>query len=125
MKQQPTTVDFYISSFPEYTQEILVKIRQIVLENAPQAAEQISYGMPGYKTLGKPLVYFAGYKNHIGFYATPTGHKKFIKKLSPYKQGKGSVRFPLNQPIPYPLIAEIVKFRVIENERKNKHAEKK
>lgn len=81
------------------------------------ATEEIVYGMPGYKTNGKPLVYFAGYKNHIGFYATPSGHEAFQKELSKYKQGKGSVQFPLNQTIPFDLIEQIVRFRVEENAR--------
>jgi uncharacterized protein YdhG (YjbR/CyaY superfamily) len=72
--------------------------------------------MPAYKLNGRPLVYFAGFKNHIGFYATPTGHEAFKKELSGYKQGRGSLQFPLNQPVPYDLIEQIVLFRVAENE---------
>lgn len=105
----------YISTFPDNVQEILKKIRDIINNNAPDATESLSYGMPGYKTEGKPLVYFAAYKNHIGFYATPSGHSEFKKDLSPYKQGKGSVQFPLNAPIPFDLIERIVKFRIAEN----------
>jgi len=71
--------------------------------------------MPAYKLYGKPLVYFAGFKNHIGFYATPTGHSAFREELSQYKQGKGSVQFQLDKPIPYELIGQIVEFRVVEN----------
>lgn len=74
--------------------------------------------MPAYKTNGKPLVYFAGYKKHIGFYATPTGHANFAKELSKYKSGKGSVQFPINQPMPLELIGRIVEFRVKENQSK-------
>jgi uncharacterized protein YdhG (YjbR/CyaY superfamily) len=74
--------------------------------------------MPAYKTNKKPLLYFAGFKKHIGLYATPSGHSKFEKALSKYKQGKGSVQFPLDQPIPYDLIEKIVKFRVRENTTK-------
>jgi uncharacterized protein YdhG (YjbR/CyaY superfamily) len=110
----------YIDSFPTFTKEILLKIHQLIKHNAPHSEEDFSYGMPAYKTNGKPLVYFAAYKNHIGFYATPTGHEAFKEKLSAYKQGKGSVQFPLNQAIPYPLIEEIIKFRVEENLAKNK-----
>lgn len=109
------TVDEYINSFPPDVKEILVKVRECIIKNAPDAIEGMSYGMPGYKIKGKPLVYFAGYKNHVGFYATPTGHEKFATELSKYKQGKGSVQFPLNQPIPYDLIERIVIFRVAEN----------
>lgn len=113
-------VDQYISKFPEEAQGIMQKIRAIVKDAAPDAVEQIAYGMPGYKTHGKPLVYFAGYKNHIGLYATPSGHGKFASELSKYKQGKGSVQFPLDQPMPYDLIKRIVVFRVQENASKAK-----
>ena len=104
-------VDEYIAEFPEIGQE-LSAIRKKITETAPNALESISYGMPAYKYKGKPMVYFAGYKNHIGFYATPTGHEAFKKELSRYKQGKGSVQFPLDEPMPLDLIAEIVKFRM-------------
>lgn len=114
------TVEDYISSFPKVTQEKLNSIRHIIKNNAPEAVESISYGMPAYKTNKKPLVYFAGYAKHIGFYATPTGHEKFKQQLSVYKQGKGSVQFPLDQPLPIDLITEIVKFRVEENTKKSK-----
>jgi uncharacterized protein YdhG (YjbR/CyaY superfamily) len=109
------TVDNYIKSFPENVQVLLKQIRAIIMENAPESEESFAYQMPAYKTNGKPLVYFAGFKNHIGFYATPTGHAKFAKELSKYKQGKGSVQFPLDKPIPFELITRIVKFRVEEN----------
>lgn len=84
------------------------------------AEEGISYGMPAYKMNGRPLVYFAAFKNHIGFYATPIGHVAFAKELSGYKQGKGSVQFPVDEPMPLQLIADIVKFRVEENKTKGK-----
>lgn len=108
-------IDQYISKFPEEVQQQLQKVRAIIKTIAPEAIEQLAYGMPGYKTHGKPLVYFAGYKNHIGFYATPSGHEAFQNDLSKYKQGKGSVQFPLNQPLPFDLIEKIVRFRVKEN----------
>jgi uncharacterized protein YdhG (YjbR/CyaY superfamily) len=114
------TVDNYIKSFPESVQILLKQIRTTIKENAPDAVESIAYQMPAYKTNGKPLVYFAGFKNHIGFYATPTGHSEFAVELSKYKQGKGSVQFPLDQPIPVDLIRRIVKFRVKENLKKQK-----
>jgi len=104
-------VEQYIEQFPENVQHIMLKIRTVILNEVPDAEEKISYGMPGYFLNKKPLVYFAGYKKHIGFYATPNGHEKFAEKLSVYKQGKGSVQFPLDKEIPYDLIAEIVKFR--------------
>lgn len=109
------TVESYIALFPKEVQELLQQVRHIIQQNAPEAIESIAYKMPAYKYNGKPLVYFAGYKNHIGFYATPTGHTKFAAALSKYKQGKGSVQFPLNEAIPYDLIAQIVLFKVAEN----------
>jgi len=118
-KYSPNSVEAYIASFPKDIQEILIKIRKTILKKAPQAIESMSYGMPAYKTNGKPLVYFAGYKNHIGFYATPQGHTEFAKELSKYKSGKGSVQFPINQPIPLDLIGRIVEFRIKENQSKN------
>ena len=116
MKTDFKSVEEYIATFPKEVQLLLEKIRQIILKTAPKATESISYGMPAYKLNGKPLVYFGGYKKHIGFYATPTGHSAFSEKLSKYKQGKGSVQFPINEPIPYDLIAKIVTFRAKENE---------
>lgn len=103
-------IENYISKFPSEVQESLHRIRAIVLENAPEAVESISYGMPAYKLNGKPLIYFAGYKNHIGLYATPSGHEAFKKELSMYKQGKGSVQFPLTEIMPFELIQKIVIF---------------
>jgi uncharacterized protein YdhG (YjbR/CyaY superfamily) len=114
MNTEFTSVDAYIASFPEEVQSILKKIRVIVLENAPGCTEGIAYAMPSYKMNKKPLVYFAAFKKHIGFYATPTGHEAFKAELSTFKQGKGSVQFPLNQDMPYALITKIVKFRVKE-----------
>ncbi|MCH7410759.1 DUF1801 domain-containing protein [Belliella sp. DSM 111904] len=108
-------VNEYIDGFADPVKSILLKIREIVLLQAPEALESIAYGMPAYKTCGKPLVYYAAFKHHIGFYATPTGHEKFKDSLSKYKQGKGSVQFPLDQEIPYGLIEQMVKFRFEEN----------
>ncbi len=110
----PSDVDSYISSFEGSTQKYLKQIRSAIKKLAPGAEEYIGYQMPAYKLNG-PLVYFAGFANHIGFYATPTGHEKFKKELSGYKTGKGSVQFPLDEPLPLPLIEKIVKFRVQEN----------
>jgi Uncharacterized conserved protein len=115
MKIDFKSVDEYIKSFPNDIQLLLDRVRATIREKAPEATESISYGMPAYKINGKPLVYFAGFKNHIGFYATPTGHSKFAEELSKYKQGKGSVQFPLNKPIPFDLIGAIVQYRVNEN----------
>lgn len=111
-------IDNYISGFPQDVQDILKKIRTIIQQSAPEAVESMAYGMPAYKTNKKPLVYFAAFKNHIGFYATPSGHTEFKRELSKYKQGKGSVQFPLDQPMPYELIELMVRFRVEENKFK-------
>jgi uncharacterized protein YdhG (YjbR/CyaY superfamily) len=119
MKNEIKTVDDYILNFSVGTQEKLRVIRQAILDSAPDAIESISYGMPAYKLNNKPLVYFAGFTNHIGFYATPTGHKKFLNRLSTYKHGKGSVQFPLNQPLPVKLISEIVEYRAFENSQES------
>lgn len=112
-----STVDQYIAAFPEEVQQALKQMRATINSAAPNAEEVISYGMPAYKQNGM-LVYFAGYKNHIGFYAMPTGHAAFKKELSVYKQGKGSVQFPLDKPLPVSLITKIVTFRVKENQEK-------
>ncbi len=111
-------VDTYIAGFPKDVQTILERVRATIKKAASEAEETISYGMPAFKLNGKPLVYFGGFKNHIGFYAMPTGHAKFDKELSGYKQGKGSVQFPLDEPPPLDLITKIVKFRVRENLQK-------
>lgn len=105
------TVEEYICHASADTRQMLSQIRTIVKEQSPLCEEMIRYGMPAYKLNGKPLVYFAVYKKHLGFYATPTGHAAFAEELKNYTQGKGSVQFPLNQPIPYKLIARIVAFR--------------
>ena len=111
-------IDQYISQFPPPVQEVLRTIREVIKRTAPDATEKMAYGMPGYKTHGRPLVYFAAYKNHIGFYPTPSGIKKFEKELSIYKGAKGSVQFPLDQPMPYDLIRKITAFRVKEKTAK-------
>ena len=110
-------IDEYIATFPLATQIILQQVRSTIKQAAPAAEESISYAMPAFKLNGKPLVYFAGYKNHIGFYATPTGHEAFEKELSVYKQGKGSVQFPIDRPMPLDLIDRITKFRAEENKK--------
>lgn len=109
-----TTVDEYINQFPEDVQLILNNIRQIIHEEAPEATEKISYQMPTFVYHGN-LVHFAGYKNHIGFYPTPSGITAFQKEIEEYKNAKGSVQFPLTKPIPYELIRKIVQYRVSEN----------
>lgn len=112
-------VEEYLQQFEGVCRDRLSQVRQIILKEAPDAVESISYGMPAYKTFGKPLVYFAGYAKHIGLYATPSGHKAFEAELASYKQGKGSVQFPHNQPLPEDLIRRIVAFRTQENLDRN------
>jgi uncharacterized protein YdhG (YjbR/CyaY superfamily) len=118
-KTTPTTIDDYLAQFPEDIRAILQNIRSIVHENAPEAQEKIGYQMPTF-TLNGNLVHFAAFKNHIGFYPTPSGTETFKKEISSYKAAKGSIQFPLDQPIPYELITKIVKFRVQENLAKSK-----
>jgi len=110
----PTTIDEYIAGFPPDVQEILQKIRAVIREAAPGAQETIKYRMPTF-TLQGNLVHFAAFKKHIGFYPVPSGIEKFKDELARYVGGKGSVQFPLSQPIPYDLIRRIVQFRVQEN----------
>lgn len=113
------TIDAYISSFPKATQEILNKVRETIRQEAPEAEETIGYGIPTFVLHGN-LVHFAGYKNHIGFYPSPSGIKAFEKQLSAYEGAKGSIKFPIDKPIPFALIAKIVKFRVKGNLEKTK-----
>lgn len=108
------TIDEYIAGFPPETKEILSKIRKTIHAVAPQATEAISYQMPTFKVNGKNLVHFAGWKDHIGFYPTPSGTEKFKKQLSEYTFSKGTIRFSLNQDIRYDLIQKIVAFRLEE-----------
>jgi uncharacterized protein YdhG (YjbR/CyaY superfamily) len=116
-KDQPTTIDEYIAQSPAEVQPILVKIRTVIKEAAPQAVEKISYQMPTFYLNGN-LVHFAAHPRHIGFYPTPSGIEAFRAELSAYKWAKGSVQFPLDTPMPYELIGRIVKFRVTENTKK-------
>lgn len=116
---KPANIDEYIGGFPNDVQEILEKVRMTIQEAAPDAKEKISYSMPAFEQNGI-VVYFAAFKNHIGLYALPSGHEQFKEALSKYKSGKGSVQFPLSQPMPFDLITKIVKFRVQENLEKVK-----
>lgn len=119
-KAQFKNMDEYISLFPENVQAILDKLREVIRESAPEAEEAISYGMPTFKLNGN-LVHFAAYKNHIGFYPTPSGIIAFKEELSSYKQAKGSVQFPIDQPIPFDIVKQIVEFRVKENKAKTEN----
>ncbi len=120
-KSTPSTVDEYIAGFPPEVQSILQQIRQTIREAAPEATEAIKYQMPTFVLNGN-LVHFAAYKHHIGFYPIPSGIEKFKRELSAFKHAKGSVQFPLDEPMPYDLIRKIVKFRVKESLMKAKKA---
>lgn len=109
-----SNIDAYIARFDGVIQEKLQKLRLVIQENAPEATEKMSYQMPTFYLNGN-LVHFAVMKNHIGFYPTPSGITAFEDQLGDYKHSKGAIQFPLDQPIPYALVAEIVKFRVREN----------
>lgn len=108
----PTTVDDYIEQFDGETKIRLRRMREIVRQESPDAVEDYSYGLAAYKLNGKPLVYFGGFSAHIGLYATPNGHAAFTEEFAQYKQGKGSVQFPLNLPLPDALIRRVVQHRV-------------
>jgi uncharacterized protein YdhG (YjbR/CyaY superfamily) len=113
----PKDIDEYISSCPVEVQPLLQQVRATIRAAAPEAEETISYQMPTFKFHGN-LVYFAAFKNHIGFYPIPSGMAEFAEELSTYTTGKGSVQFPLDRPIPFDLITRIVRFRVEENLKK-------
>ena len=118
-KAKPTTIDEYIAGSSKDAQNLLQEIRVAIKAAAPDAEETINYGIPTF-TLNGNLVHFAAYKNHIGFYPTPGGIEAFKKELSIYEGAKGSVQFPIKEPLPLSLVTKIVKFRVKENaERAN------
>lgn len=114
MKNVPANIDAYIAGFPPDIQQRLQQVRATVRKAAPRAEETIRYAMPAYLQDGH-LVLFAAFKNHIGFFPAPTGEPGFKKALAPYKTGKGSVQFPLDQPMPVELISNIVKYRIKKN----------
>jgi uncharacterized protein YdhG (YjbR/CyaY superfamily) len=113
-KAGPNSIDEYIALFPDETQKLLQEVRATIHAAAPDAEEKISYQMPAFAQKGI-LVYFAGWKDHIGFYPTSSGIQAFKQELSDYKSSKGSVKFPLDRPLPLDLITKIVKFRLAEN----------
>jgi uncharacterized protein YdhG (YjbR/CyaY superfamily) len=121
---RPRTIDDYIAGFSDEVRVRLGKIRQTIRRAAPDAQEVLSYGIPTFR-LGGNLVHCAAFKNHIGFYPTPSGIENFRNELAPYAISKGSIRFPPDQPIPYGLIGRIVKFRVKENLAKAEPKRKK
>jgi uncharacterized protein YdhG (YjbR/CyaY superfamily) len=114
MQSTYATIDEYIAMFPVETQSILNELRAVIHASAPDAEEAIRYGMPTFRLKGN-LVHFAAFKSHYGFYPTSSGTEKFKPELSGYSSSKGTIRFPLDKPIPYDLIRKIVAFRVQEN----------
>ena len=118
------TIDEYIATWPADIRAKLLSMREAIKKAAPKAEEAISYNMPTFRQNGY-LVYFAAFKNHIGFFPVPSGMKAFEKELSKFKTGKGSVQFPYDQPLPLALVAKIVKFRVRENMAKAEAKKKK
>ncbi len=108
---KPDSVDTYLRQFTGELRQRLDRLRALIRDEAPESIENFSYGLVGYKLEGKPLVYFGGFKNHIGFYATPNGHEAFKEEFSKYRQGKGSVQLPLDQPLPIELIKRVIAYR--------------
>ena len=119
VNNQPNEVDRYIEEFPKEIQRLLIQLREAIILAAPEATELISYGMPAYKWKGI-LVYFAGYRSHIGFYPTASGLEEFKSEFKELKWSKGTIQFPINQPLPIDLVTRIVKFRVNANGSKAK-----
>lgn len=118
-------IDDYIARFPVEVQKILKKIRALIKEAVPTAEEKISYQIPTFTLNGNYLIYFAAFKNHVSLYPAPRGAEQFKKELAAYEGGKGTVQFPLDEPIPYGLIKRIVKFKVKENSEKAKEKKKR
>ena len=116
-KPGPANIDEYIAGFPPHVRKILEEVRATVREAVPHAAETISYGIPAFTLNGHAVVHFAGYRKHIGVYPAPVDDPTMADALAPYASGKATAKFPLDQAIPYPLIARIAKFRVKENAR--------
>ncbi len=115
LKKGFQSIDDYIATRPEGTRKILENLRRTIRRAAPGAEEAISYQMPTFKLGGKNLVHFAAWKNHVGLYPRPSGTAAFQKDLARYKWAKGSIQFPLDEPLPYDLIKKIVEFRVRED----------
>jgi uncharacterized protein YdhG (YjbR/CyaY superfamily) len=109
------SIDEYIATFPKDVQKIMKQLRATIKAAAPKAGEKISYNMPTFTLNGTYLVYFAGWKTHIAFYGAPRGSAEFKEDLSAYETGQGTLKFPLDKPMPFALITKIVKFRVAEN----------
>jgi uncharacterized protein YdhG (YjbR/CyaY superfamily) len=118
--ENPINIDQYIAAFPPETQKLLEQLRATIKKAAPEAEEIISYGMPAFRLNKRILVYFAGHRNHIGFYPGASGIEAFKNEISAYKWAKGTVQFQLDQPLPFELITNMLKFKIIENTLKSK-----
>ncbi|MDR0414430.1 MAG: DUF1801 domain-containing protein [Prevotellaceae bacterium] len=118
MAEEVKTVDEYIMGFNPAVQKTLSELRSFIKSEAPEAVEKISYGMPTFYLKGN-LVHFAAFKNHYGFFPTPSGINEFEKELAPYRSGKGTLRFPFNEPIPWDVLKKVIRYRVAENLRKS------
>ena len=118
LKPTPGNIDAYCKKFSKDTQQFLAQLRATIMKYAPGVIEQISYGMPAFKLNSKPLVYFAAYKNHIGFYPGASPIKVFKNELKDYKTSKGTIQFSLDKPLPQALVKKIVKYKVKENKDK-------
>lgn len=115
MKSNLKSIDEYIDTFPEDIQKRLKQVRRTIKAAAPQAGEKISYGIPTFTLNGKYLIYFAGWKHHISIYPIPMGSDAFNQEIAPYVAGKGTLKFPIDKPMPLKLITKIVKLKVAEN----------
>ncbi|MCC6281555.1 MAG: DUF1801 domain-containing protein [Saprospiraceae bacterium] len=124
MQNAPTTIDAYIAEYPKDIQEKLEQMRTTIQQAAPEAIEAMKYAIPTFVLHGN-LVHFAAFTHHIGFYATPTANEAFAKDLAPYKMGKGSIQFPIDEPLPLELVKKIVLYRVRQNTEKAALKQKK
>jgi len=115
MKSKINSIDEYIDTFPEDMQTILKQVRKTIKAAAPEAGERISYGIPTFTLNDKYLIYFAGWKHHISIYPIPIGDDAFNQEIAPYVAGKGSLKFPIDKPMPLKLITKIVKLKVAES----------
>ena len=115
MKNKINSIDEYIDTFPENVQTILKQVRKTIKAAAPKAGEKISYGIPTFTLNGKYLIYFAGWKHHISIYPIPVGDESFNEEVAQYVSGKGTLKFPIDNPMPLKLITKIVKLKVAEN----------
>lgn len=120
-KKSFTSIDEYIATFPEQVQAVLKQVRATIRATAPEAQEKISYGIPTFTLHGKYLVYFAGWKNHISIYPIPAGDQDFQQRISPYMAGKGTLKFPLDRPLPLGLVDEMVRLHIAGNLERTGH----